>query len=75
MLRGVTDRSHRSGLTVEPDRRAAIDRAIDQARSGDVLVIAGKGHETTQTTGDLVVPFDDRAVARKLLEARSWSAS
>jgi UDP-N-acetylmuramoyl-L-alanyl-D-glutamate--2,6-diaminopimelate ligase len=57
-------------VIVEPDRRAAISLAIDRARPGDVLVIAGKGHETTQITGDTVVPFDDRVVARELLEAR-----
>jgi UDP-N-acetylmuramoyl-L-alanyl-D-glutamate--2,6-diaminopimelate ligase len=65
----------RSSLIVEPDRRAAIDAAISSAREGDVVVIAGKGHETTQITGDVVVPFDDRAVARELMEERSWSAS
>ncbi len=58
-------------VIVEPDRRAAISLAIERARPGDVLVIAGKGHETTQTTGDTVVPFDDRVVARELLEARA----
>jgi UDP-N-acetylmuramoyl-L-alanyl-D-glutamate--2,6-diaminopimelate ligase len=49
------------------DRRAAIAEALAQATRGDVVVIAGKGHETTQTTGDLVVEFDDRAVAREIL--------
>jgi len=51
----------------EIDRRTAIARALDEAHAGDVVVIAGKGHETTQTTGDQVVPFDDRVVARELL--------
>jgi UDP-N-acetylmuramoyl-L-alanyl-D-glutamate--2,6-diaminopimelate ligase len=55
----------------EPDRRAAITLALDEARAGDVVVIAGKGHETTQTFADHVVPFDDREVARELLEARA----
>ncbi len=58
---------------VEPilieDRREAIAAAIDAAGSGDVIVIAGKGHETTQTIGDRVEPFDDRLVAAELLEA------
>jgi UDP-N-acetylmuramoyl-L-alanyl-D-glutamate--2,6-diaminopimelate ligase len=72
VLEGISDRSH---LVVEPDRRAAIGAAISAAREGDVVVIAGKGHETTQITGDTVVPFDDRAVARELMKARSWSDS
>jgi UDP-N-acetylmuramoyl-L-alanyl-D-glutamate--2,6-diaminopimelate ligase len=54
---------------VEPDRRTAIGAALAEARRGDVVVIAGKGHETTQTIGDAAVPFDDRSVARAFLEA------
>jgi UDP-N-acetylmuramoyl-L-alanyl-D-glutamate--2,6-diaminopimelate ligase len=54
-------------LVVEPDRRAAIAVALDAARPGDVVVLAGKGHETTQVIGSQVVPFDDRAVAAELL--------
>lgn len=56
-------------LVVEPDRRAAIAAALGRAVPGDVVVIAGKGHETTQTVAGAVVPFDDRAVARELLGA------
>jgi UDP-N-acetylmuramoyl-L-alanyl-D-glutamate--2,6-diaminopimelate ligase len=55
---------------VEPDRRMAIERAIDEARSGDVVVIAGKGHETTQEIDGTFVPFDDREVARAALARR-----
>jgi UDP-N-acetylmuramoyl-L-alanyl-D-glutamate--2,6-diaminopimelate ligase len=54
----------------EVDRRAAIALALAEAAPGDVVVIAGKGHETTQTFADRTVDFDDRAVARELLEAR-----
>jgi UDP-N-acetylmuramoyl-L-alanyl-D-glutamate--2,6-diaminopimelate ligase len=61
----------RGAVVVEPDRRAAIAVALDLARPGDVVVIAGKGHEATQDLGDRVVDFDDRAVARELLGARS----
>jgi UDP-N-acetylmuramoyl-L-alanyl-D-glutamate--2,6-diaminopimelate ligase len=57
----------RRTVLVEPDRRAAIALAFDAARRGDVVVIAGKGHETGQTTGATTVPFDDRVVARELL--------
>jgi len=49
------------------DRRAAISAALTAAGPGDVVVIAGKGHETTQVTGDEVVPFDDRVVASEVL--------
>ena len=57
-------------FVVEPDRRAAIAGALSTARDGDVVVIAGKGHETTQTIGDRELPFDDREVALELLERR-----
>jgi UDP-N-acetylmuramoyl-L-alanyl-D-glutamate--2,6-diaminopimelate ligase len=60
---------YRGRVVMEPDRRQAIEIALRQARSGDVVLIAGKGHEQTQTIGDRVVEFDDRAVARALLEA------
>jgi UDP-N-acetylmuramoyl-L-alanyl-D-glutamate--2,6-diaminopimelate ligase len=54
-------------IEVELDRRTAISRALASARMGDLVLIAGKGHETTQTIGERVLPFDDRAVARELL--------
>ena len=53
------------------DRREAIAAAIAAASSGDVVLVAGKGHETTQTLGDQVMPFDDREVAREALQSRS----
>jgi UDP-N-acetylmuramoyl-L-alanyl-D-glutamate--2,6-diaminopimelate ligase len=63
---------HRTAITiVEPDRRAAIGIAFAMAERGDVVVIAGKGHETTQTIGAEVRPFDDRMVARELLGVAS----
>src|SRR5205085_6969269 len=55
-------------VVVEPDRRAAIALALAEARPGDVVVLAGKGHETTQTfAGGQSIDFDDRAVAREEL--------
>jgi UDP-N-acetylmuramoyl-L-alanyl-D-glutamate--2,6-diaminopimelate ligase len=54
---------------VEPDRAAAIARAIGTAREGDVVVIAGKGHEQGQELDGRVLPFDDRDVARDALRA------
>ena len=53
---------------VEPDRRAAIARAVALARPGDAVVVAGKGHETGQEIGGVVHPFDDRAVLHDLLQ-------
>ncbi|MGZ8740683.1 MAG: UDP-N-acetylmuramoyl-L-alanyl-D-glutamate--2,6-diaminopimelate ligase [Gaiellaceae bacterium] len=54
-------------VAVEPDRRAAIAQAIEQASKGDVVVIAGKGHEQGQEFADGKIPFDDREVAREAL--------
>jgi UDP-N-acetylmuramoyl-L-alanyl-D-glutamate--2,6-diaminopimelate ligase len=51
-------------LVVEPDRRRAIALALERARLGDVVVVAGKGHETTQQFGDDIHHFDDREVVR-----------
>ena len=57
----------RGDLVVEPDRRAAIEAAVEAARPGDVVVVAGKGHEQGQEAGGVVLPFDDREVAREAL--------
>ncbi|MDJ0770215.1 MAG: UDP-N-acetylmuramoyl-L-alanyl-D-glutamate--2,6-diaminopimelate ligase [Ilumatobacter sp.] len=65
-VEGIEER-YRGGLVIEPDRAAAIGAAVATARKGDVVVIAGKGHETTQTIGDVAHPFDDRVVARAAL--------
>jgi UDP-N-acetylmuramoyl-L-alanyl-D-glutamate--2,6-diaminopimelate ligase len=60
------------GAEAIPDRRAAIERAVQDARDGDVVVIAGKGHEQGQELADGVkVPFDDVTVARAALRGRS----
>ncbi len=50
------------------DRREAIEAALRAAAPGDVIVVAGKGHEATQVVGERVVPFDDRAVVREIVE-------
>jgi UDP-N-acetylmuramoyl-L-alanyl-D-glutamate--2,6-diaminopimelate ligase len=54
---------------VEPDRQAAIERAVRGATAGDVVLILGKGHESGQEFVDRVIPFDDRQVVRRALEA------
>ncbi len=59
---------YRTRTVVEPDRHNAIAAALRAAGPGDVVVIAGKGHETTQTVQTTVSAFDDRLVARTLLE-------
>lgn len=58
-----TDGEATSRIVVEPDRRSAIARALDEADEGDLVLIAGKGHETVQVIGDQELPFDDRQVA------------
>jgi len=53
---------------VEPDRRAAIEWAVDQAGPGDIVLIAGKGHEAYQIVGRERHPFSDQAVAVECLQ-------
>ncbi|MGO8873316.1 MAG: UDP-N-acetylmuramoyl-L-alanyl-D-glutamate--2,6-diaminopimelate ligase [Acidimicrobiales bacterium] len=57
-------------LVVEPDRARAIRAAVGMADGGDVILVAGKGHETTQTVGETTRPFDDRVEARAALAER-----
>ncbi|MBI3879378.1 MAG: UDP-N-acetylmuramoyl-L-alanyl-D-glutamate--2,6-diaminopimelate ligase [Verrucomicrobia bacterium] len=64
-FRGVRTDCYR----VELDRHRAIDEIVREARAGDVVLIAGKGHETYQEFEDTVVPFDDRIYAQETLEA------
>ena len=57
---------------VEPDRQAAIALAISTAMTGDIVLLAGKGHEKTQISREATRPFDDVAVARDLLRASGY---
>jgi UDP-N-acetylmuramoyl-L-alanyl-D-glutamate--2,6-diaminopimelate ligase len=57
-----------TGVEIDPDRSSAIRRAIGAAGAGDIVVIAGKGHEQGQESGGVVTPFDDREVARVALQ-------
>jgi UDP-N-acetylmuramoyl-L-alanyl-D-glutamate--2,6-diaminopimelate ligase len=68
---GIPDHLRHRLHGIFPERAEAIGRALRLASANDVVVIAGKGHETTQTIGSTVVPFDDRVVAREFLEGRS----
>jgi UDP-N-acetylmuramoyl-L-alanyl-D-glutamate--2,6-diaminopimelate ligase len=54
-------------ITFVEDRRRALSLALDAAREGDCLLVAGKGHETYQEFADTIVPFDDRLVVRELI--------
>ena len=54
-------------LTFIDDRRHALSLALDAARPGDCLLVAGKGHESYQEFADTVIPFDDRQVVRELI--------
>jgi UDP-N-acetylmuramoyl-L-alanyl-D-glutamate--2,6-diaminopimelate ligase len=70
--RGAAPETRQSGAEVMTivDRREAIERAIARAETGDVVLIAGKGHEKYQEIGGRTLPFDDVQVAREALEAR-----
>lgn len=61
-------------FTCEPDRKKAIALAIGEAREGDIVLIAGKGHEKTQTTREGIFLFDDVQVAREALSAAGFAA-
>jgi UDP-N-acetylmuramoyl-L-alanyl-D-glutamate--2,6-diaminopimelate ligase len=68
ILAGIEAAPERCGeVVVEPDRRAALTRAIQMAQPGDLVLIAGKGHENYQIFADRTIHFDDREVAREVL--------
>jgi UDP-N-acetylmuramoyl-L-alanyl-D-glutamate--2,6-diaminopimelate ligase len=82
VLAGVAPAGRENGsFVVEPDRRQAIRRALGEARTGDVVVIAGKGHETYQEIAGRRLAFDDVVEARRALSARfptdpmTWAVS
>jgi UDP-N-acetylmuramoyl-L-alanyl-D-glutamate--2,6-diaminopimelate ligase len=80
ILRGMPVAAERPGTTPAADvqtivdRRAAIELAVDKAKPGDLVIVAGKGHEKTQVIGDKVVKFDDAEVARAALSRRRGRA-
>ena len=82
VLGGVAWAARENGaFVVEPDRGLAIRRVLEEARTGDVVIIAGKGHETYQEIGGRRLPFDDVVEARRWLSARfptdpaTWAVS
>ncbi|MEV4834134.1 UDP-N-acetylmuramoyl-L-alanyl-D-glutamate--2,6-diaminopimelate ligase [Nonomuraea sp. NPDC049486] len=66
-------REERAHVIIEPDRAAAIDLAVNRATRGDVIVVAGKGHEQGQYVSGEVIPFDDREVVAAAIDARKES--
>lgn len=63
IISGIIEKNYE----VEPDRRKAIRRAVAMAKSGDFVLVAGKGHETYQVVKDKILPFDDKAVVGEVL--------
>ncbi len=68
---GGLQKANKTYLT-EVDRQAAIRKALAEASDGDVVLIAGKGHESYQVLKDEIIPFDDREVARQVLREMGW---
>jgi UDP-N-acetylmuramoyl-L-alanyl-D-glutamate--2,6-diaminopimelate ligase len=64
IIKGVTRANPETAAHIEVDRRAAIEYALQEAEKGDVVIIAGKGHETTQEIAGVKYPFDDREIVR-----------
>jgi UDP-N-acetylmuramoyl-L-alanyl-D-glutamate--2,6-diaminopimelate ligase len=57
-------------ITIEPDRKKAIESAIKTAAKNDIVLIAGKGHETYQIIGEDKIDFSDKAIAEEYLKKR-----
>jgi UDP-N-acetylmuramoyl-L-alanyl-D-glutamate--2,6-diaminopimelate ligase len=73
MAQGARSVATGARLVIEPDRRAAIETAVAEAGAGDVLVVAGKGHEQGQEVAGTIVPFDDRQVLRDALTEHGYA--
>jgi UDP-N-acetylmuramoyl-L-alanyl-D-glutamate--2,6-diaminopimelate ligase len=79
VLAGIPGGRANDGIAVEPDRGTAVRRALEAAQPGDVVVIAGKGHETWQEVAGRRLPFDDAVEARRALsvwfrsDPRTWA--
>jgi UDP-N-acetylmuramoyl-L-alanyl-D-glutamate--2,6-diaminopimelate ligase len=77
IARGAEAAGRRRGVDVLaiPDRRSAIVAAFERARPGDVVLLAGKGHEPTILYADHAIPWDEAGVAREVLASMGWAAS
>jgi UDP-N-acetylmuramoyl-L-alanyl-D-glutamate--2,6-diaminopimelate ligase len=81
VLRGIPEGRTNKKVVVEPDRRLAIRRVLELARPGDMVLIAGKGHESYQEIAGERLPFDDAVEVRAALTARygadpsTWGAT
>jgi len=60
---------------VEPERERALEIAIEEAQPGDIVLLAGKGHETTQVLADRTIEFDDREKARAILRGKGYAGA
>jgi len=69
ILKGFS-KNKRKTIIVEPDRNLAIKSAIESAQKGDIILIAGKGHENYQIIGTEKIAFDDRACVKYWLEKK-----
>jgi UDP-N-acetylmuramyl-tripeptide synthetase len=68
---GLLQTTDSASFETQPDRKEAIARAIELAKTDDIVIIAGKGHETTQIFCDHTIPFDDREIARELIRRKT----
>jgi len=76
IVRHILDGMRRPAeAAVERDRATAIRRLVHEARPGDIVLVAGKGHETTQTVGERVLPFIDREQVEQALASRGGTYS
>jgi UDP-N-acetylmuramoyl-L-alanyl-D-glutamate--2,6-diaminopimelate ligase len=65
---------HDTPYLAEPDREKAIRMTLERAEPGDIVILAGKGHETYQILKDRTIPLDDREVARRVLGELGYRA-
>ena len=65
ILAGI--KTNKKSVRVEVDRKKAIGLALSLAKEGDIVLLAGKGHETTQTLADKTIEFDERKIVKEIL--------